>query len=641
MFTRENFHHLGIFIEKYESTPAAKSIQNKLKRLKAEGFAGPEKILHVYRLATDHLTAGSRAGHESLDLQKSLFAEMEFLLSRFPDDPRHDFIVVIPVAERPRMLENCLQSLVRHCREFSYGGLTPHSDYGMAFRKVRAMIVDDSSNPDNIEANKKIVNDTCLGGIPCRYVGLKEQGRLIAELESKLERKAETSIRRIVGTTSPSGAAPAHKGASITRNIAYLSIANELTPGKITTNTLIWFLDSDEEFAVRMEDESGRFEADIISYFHTLDRLFREHEIDLLTGKVVGDPPVSPAIMVNNLLEDLLFFFKTCSGLTAESPCVFHQAERYAGGAAEYNDMVHLFGYRRPGKPTVYPCPCSGPHFVSDGFAAFASRVNGFFHGLHPTREILFRPFSSRTDESVDKLVPARTVYTGNYVFKSAMLDYFIPFASLKLRMAGPVLGRILKSRIGKRFVSANIPLLHKRTIGKKYQSEFRHGLNQAKDGKAVDLSKELGKQFWGDVMLFTIEALIDMGFPGQSVKEKNIKEILVQTRDSLWSEYKERRRQITANAGILKAFLEDNQHWWNRDENSVQATSSFRRFICSVEQNFTPDSCGQKRLESEIKSGADPGGPLAGLAAAIEAYDDDETAWQCRASVSEVRSEQ
>ncbi len=626
MFTQKNFHYLNIFIKQYEPSLTAKNIQNKFNTLTS---AGPENVLYLYRLAIDYLkekisSPKSPLSHEPMELQKSLFAEMEFLLSRFPDDPRHDFIIVIPVAERPRMLENCLQSLVRHCCEFGYGGLATHNDYGMVFRKIRAIIVDDSRNSENIEANRKIANQISLKGIQCRYIGLKEQGHLITKFESKSKNKS--SLHRILGTSSSSGKAPAHKGASITRNIAYLSITNELLAEKNSSNTLIWFLDSDEEFSVRMENDLGRFEADIISYFHTLDRLFTENEIDLLTGKVVGDPPVSPAAMVNNLLEDLLFFLKTCSRLNAESQCVFHQAEQYAGGSAQYNDMVHLFGYRRPGKPVAYPCQCSGQHSVSDGFAAFASRINGFFHGLHPTREILFI-----TDKSVDSPIPARTVYTGNYVFRPAMLQYFIPFANLKLRMAGPVLGRVLQSRIGKRFVSANIPLLHKRTIGKKYQSEFRHGVEQTEGGGVVDLSREFVNQFWGDVMLFTIEELIETGFPDQTVKREDLNKILLQTRNNLWSEYKKRRDQITANIDILRNLLENKKHWWNRNENFVHSTSFFRNFICSVEQNFTSNSNGQKILEREITSGIDTAGKLAELAAAIEAYSDDETAWQLK----------
>ncbi len=624
IFRTENFHYLDVFIHKYKSAPVTNKIKNKLNNLKSETgnvSARPAEILSLYQLATDHLTTEFQTNQEPIELQKSLFAEMEFLLSRFSSDPRHSFIIVIPVAERPRMLENSLQSLVRHCHAFNYGGLAPHIDHGMAFRKVRVMVVDDSRNFGNIEANKKIVDRVSREGIPCRYVSLKEQGRLIADLEDKTGR----SLHRIVGTCSSSGSAPSHKGASITRNIAYLSIANELTKETEKKNkTLIFFLDSDEEFSIRIKNELGRFETDLISYFHTIDRLFREHEIDLLTGKVVGDPPVSPAVMVNNLLEDLLLFFKTCSGLTAESPCVFHQAEKYTGGAAQYNDMLHLFGYRRHGKPAAYPCPCSGSHSVSDGFRAFASRVNGFFHGLHPTREILFK-----TTESVNNTVPARTVYTGNYVFRPTMLDYFIPFADLKLRMAGPVLGRILKHRIGERFVSANIPLLHKRTIGEKYQSEFRHGVDQAEDTDTVNLSVELEKQFWGDVMLFTIEALIDLGFPDSPVKARDIKDTLVQTRNDLWSEYKERRLNITANADKLMDFLEDNKHWWNKNENFLQATNSFRKFICSVRENFITGSSGQKILESKIKSSSNPGGLLTELAVAIEAYHDDETAWK------------
>ena len=95
----------------------------------------------------------------------------------------------------------------------------------------------------------------------------------------------------------------------------------------------------------------------------------------------------------------------------------------------------------------------------------------------------------------------ARTVYTGNYVIRPENLRYFIPFATLKLRMAGPVLGRILKMRLKHRFVSANLPMLHNRTVDSIGQSEYRAGVINT--NQSIDLSNEFIRQFYGDVMLF------------------------------------------------------------------------------------------------------------------------------------------
>ena len=86
-------------------------------------------------------------------------------------------------------------------------------------------------------------------------------------------------------------------------------------------------------------------------------------------------------------------------------------------------------------------------------------------------------------------LTPARTVYTGNYVLSPGALKYFIPFAGLQLRMAGPVLGRLIQTSSGEAFVSANLPLLHRRTVEEKGGAEFRPGVNRSTP--LVDLSGE------------------------------------------------------------------------------------------------------------------------------------------------------
>ena len=40
----------------------------------------------------------------------------------------------------------------------------------------------------------------------------------------------------------------------------------------------------------------------------TMDGIFNQGKAQVLTGKVVGDPPVSPAVMAGTLLDDVLGF---------------------------------------------------------------------------------------------------------------------------------------------------------------------------------------------------------------------------------------------------------------------------------------------------------------------------------------------
>ena len=62
--------------------------------------------------------------------------------------------------------------------------------------------------------------------------------------------------------------------------------------------------------------------------------------------------------------------------------------------------------------------------------------------------------------------------------------------------MAGPALGRILRKRLNHKFVSANLPLLHKRTIQSGYSNEFRSGISE--NMNSIDLSRGIQQTILG-----------------------------------------------------------------------------------------------------------------------------------------------
>ncbi len=70
--------------------------------------------------------------------------------------------------------------------------------------------------------------------------------------------------------------------------------------------------------------------------------------------------------------------------------------------------------------------------------------------------------------------------------------------------MAGLVFGRIIKAKLAAGFVSANLLMLHKRRVDDLGQSEYRSGVEH--ESEKVGLSDEFERQFYGDVMLFSME---------------------------------------------------------------------------------------------------------------------------------------
>jgi hypothetical protein len=289
--------------------------------------------------------------------------------------------------------------------------------------------------------------------------------------------------------------------------------------------------------------------------------------------------------------------------------------------------MADLFGFTQAVDAFRYRCPLAGAHSEADCCAHFAARLNSFFYGEHPTRVSYYQPA-----DLPGSVQPARTVYQGNYVFRPQALKYFAPFATLRLRMSGPTLGRIIQSEIGTRFVSANLPMLHKRTLESGGQSEFRPGIATAAPDIApvIDISGEFERQFYGDVMLFSIERLARE----QPIRHPTSADLVANTLDAVHAEllekYNSRQRAIVDRLQVLDDLLHDPACWWNRTPQHAAAVADFAAFAANLARNFGPDSAGHLRIN------ADAGWARwrAELLAAIIRYPSDRAAWEAQLCV-------
>ncbi len=471
----------------------------------------------------------------------------------------HDIVVVIPVADRPQHLSECLRSLLQLLHRYPYGG------------KVSVLVADDSRGAENLAHHRAICTEVAAQGLATHYFSQDEQRALVTALPTD----ARMQLTGVIGD----GASYAHKGASITRNIAYLWLARLQRDG---ARRLFWFIDSDQEFRVNVDTADGEEQRYDIDYCHSLDRIFDTTPTQLLTGKVVGDPPVSPAVMAGNFLDDVAAFLGDMARLTPQGACAFHAATRHADDAA-YHDMADLFGFRQA-DAFRYRCALDGAHDNARCCADFAAKLARFFDGEHPTRRSVYE-----ASELMASVKPARTVYTGNYVFTPAVLDWFIPFADLKLRMAGPTLGRIVKAELGERFVSANLPMLHKRTVESIGQSEFRPGIERSSE--QIDLSGEFERQYFGDVMLFTMEKLTAAGYPGAASDRAAIAALVDQTEQEMRERYATKHRQIGEKIARLRTLFTEPGHWWQQDASLAEARTLFAAFIDNMDHNFGDES--------------------------------------------------
>lgn len=504
---------------------------------------------------------------------------------------RHRFIVVIPVADRPQHIRACLDSLRELLRRYPYAG------------EISILIADDSAEAANVAANRDLAARCSTDGLQVIHFGPEEQFALVESLGVALPGVVGNASREHYG----------HKGQGVMRNIACLKVA-KLLKGAPDDNVLIWSLDSDQEFQVKIAAPEGDRNVYAVNFFHALDAIFSRTDALVLTGKVVGDPPVSPAVMTANFLADVIGFLEQMRGIDPSGACAHHHSEAPRQGAPAYHDMADLFGFKSAAVYR-YRCTLDGMHTAADCFAHFASRLNSFFYGEHPTRVSYYEP-----GDALGSVQPARTVYAGNYVFRPAALKYFIPFAALRLRMSGPTLGRIVKAEIGPRFVSANLPMLHKRTVESGGQSEFRPGI--ATTAQVIDMSGEFERQFYGDVMLFSIEKLADAR---RLASADFVESTLDAVRTEMLEKYNARQRRILDSLATLEALTHDRNGWWLRAPGHATAVNHFASFAANVQRNFSADSAGHVR----INSATDWARWRTSLLAAITRYPQDRAAWE------------
>jgi len=535
-----------------------------------------------------------------LEPYQAAWQALEALYAARNSDDRHAFVVVIPVADRPRHLETCLDSLQELCRLYGYGGQRDGR-----FAKVEVFIADDSLDEASMAAHRELAGRYDAAGLTTRYFGLEAQQSVLDVLGPEKRAALAPMLGDIRAPLT------GHKGASVTRNLAFLRLSM-LYAGR--DKVLFHAIDSDQEFKVKVATRAGDRDVYAVSYFHALDEIFSQTDALMLTGKVVGDPPVSPAVMAGNFMDDVIAFLQRSAERGGQAPCGHHEDGARREGEAAYHDMADLFGFG-PGEAAYrYRCPLSGAHDEAAGFDHFAGRLNAFFHGEHPTR-VSFYQYA----DALGSVQPARTVYTGNYVFRPEGLKWFIPFAALRLRMAGPSLGRIVRAEVSGRFVQANLPMLHRRTVEDTAESECRPRV--LADETQIDLCGEFGRQFHGDVVLFTLERLAKGHFPCRS--QVAVSEAIDSVYASMLDQYAAKHAAIIDKLATLKALLDAPGNWWNQAQTPPAGLADFKRFSANIEHNFGSGTSCFARIAQNGMNGRNA------LVKAIHCYPDDRQAWE------------
>ncbi|MEN8213054.1 MAG: hypothetical protein ABFR19_01710, partial [Pseudomonadota bacterium] len=177
--TTENISALQALIQRYQADiPGIGEYGGqleKLLRLEAgkQGVALISLYDQIYPLV-ERVLWSTENFDELLDLYQSLFREQEALVSAFDPDRNHDFILCIPIADRPEHLRGCLESILQLCHLYAYGGKSRGS-----FSKVSVIIVEDSKERANVESDIALAEAYTQQGLQVHHYGLQEQYELM------------------------------------------------------------------------------------------------------------------------------------------------------------------------------------------------------------------------------------------------------------------------------------------------------------------------------------------------------------------------------------------------------------------------------------------------------------------------------
>jgi hypothetical protein len=559
---------LGTQMQTLVSSPAAGSLD-----------ALVELYEQCYPILEQAMWSGVADFDALLASYQALFREQESLIQARSNGVRHRYILGIPVADRPPHLAACLESILQVCTLFNYGGTSSG-----VWDKITVVVSEDSRDPINIRRHLDLVDEYQHKGLQVVYYGLDEQYQLLHALPTQ----QRDQLGKLL-TTQPRDRFYL-KGQAANRNLIYLKF-RQLSAGK--ANTLYYLVDSDQSFCVNRQTASGEEAVYALNYFHVIDRLFRTTDTLMLTGKMVGDPPVSPSVMAANFLDDVSAFFTRLATFRGDAACEFHGLPPHQPGDAAYHDMANLFGFEHTTTTYPYPCRLHGTHDHRACLNDFSQRLNAFFFGEHLTRKTWFD-----YGQGYAQLSPARTVYPGNFIVNYAGLKYLIPFGHLRLRMSGPTAGRLIAAEIGSRFASFNMPNLHRRTTEAGLADDFRPGVELGEE--SVDLSSEFERQFFGDLMLFATDALVRQTDVNQPFVHAIVEAVVNQKEAELLALYQHKHDAIVDKNRQLNDLVFNAGHWWLGAATQVDALRHVRAFIDNIDRNFGANALAWRQIQSD-----------------------------------------
>ena len=159
---RDRFPAINACLELFGDDQPISSIRDQIES--AINLDDSDLLIPLYHQIIPHLESllwtDSQTQQDNLDHYQAVFRELEELISQQPIDNRHHVTVVIPVADRPGQLSDCIDSLLIQCKRYNYGG-----QVNSQYNKLSVIIADDSINAECIKQTKLLCEKSTHNGL--------------------------------------------------------------------------------------------------------------------------------------------------------------------------------------------------------------------------------------------------------------------------------------------------------------------------------------------------------------------------------------------------------------------------------------------------------------------------------------------
>ncbi|MFP5419824.1 MAG: hypothetical protein ACLGHA_11820, partial [Gammaproteobacteria bacterium] len=161
--------------------------------------------------------------------------------------------------------------------------------------------------------------------------------------------------------------------------------------------------------------------------------------------------------------------------------------------------------------------------------------------------------------------------------------------------MSGPTAGRLIQAEIGARFASINLPMLHGRTATADMQTEFRPGVERQSDA-AIDISDEFERQFFGDLMLFSVVAWLKGNDLPELTDGARLQPVVDRVEAELLDLYAAKHRAVNDRIAELERWLAAAPHGWQ----GTPVLDKLAAFLRNMRSNFGDASPAWRQIQSQ-----------------------------------------